>query len=143
MYTAVLKDIYRDWYTTVLSRLLMRAQNARRKTKAMDQERKAFVDRHFGTIVMIVALFVAQISIYAVLQSRVVSLEEHSHDYITQGEHKDLQRRTEMLEAQIVPRSEHIAMDVAMNKRLDEIALGIRELQARIDRLDRLDETKR
>jgi hypothetical protein len=97
-----------------------------------------FFDRHLGTVVMVSVLFFGQIASYAVLQSRVNTLEEMTKDTVKQSEHKDLLRRTEMLEKEVVPRSEHLLRDAELNKRLDQIQESIREVQDRLDNRARL-----
>lgn len=97
-----------------------------------------FFDRHLGTVVMVSILFFGQIASYAVLQSRVNTLERVADDSVKQSEHKDLLRRTETLERELVPRSEHLLRDAELNKRLDQIQESIREVQDRLDNRARI-----
>jgi hypothetical protein len=68
------------------------------------------------------------------LQSRVNALEELRADTVKSSEHKDLLRRVEILEVELVPRSEHLLREAELSKRLDEIQQSIREVQDRLDR---------
>ena len=96
---------------------------------------KSFFDRHFGSVLMIIVLFVGQVAEYAILQSRVAALEDRSRDFITQAEYKDISRRIEVLETELVPRSEHLLRDAELNKRLDGIQDSLTRLEDRLNLL--------
>lgn len=96
------------------------------------------MDRHFGSMLWLVILAISQCASFAVLEFKVNALDETAKsalmDSVKQSEHKDLLRRVENLERELVPRSEHLLRDAELNKRLDQIQESIREVQDRLDK---------
>lgn len=92
-----------------------------------------FWDRNLGTIVMIIIVLAGQISSYAVLTARVTALEEKTKSHVSISEHDDLIRRVELLEKDMVPRSEHLLRDEQLNIRLTNIESQQRHLQETLD----------
>ena len=97
---------------------------------------ESFFDRHLGTVVMVGVLIVGQITGYALLQARVNSLEDNNKDTVHRSEHAELERRTAILEQELVPRSEHMLRDTELNKRLDEIQSNVKEIRDRVEIID-------
>lgn len=85
---------------------------------------------------MVAILLAGQIASFAVLQVHVSNLEESSHDNVKRTEHMDLLRRTETLEKELVPRTEHMYRDAELNKRLDAIQENIKEVRDKVDAID-------
>lgn len=106
------------------------------KKKVASKSDGNFFDRHLGTVVMVALLFIGQIAGYSVLQARVNSLEDQTKDSVKRSEHTDLLRRTENLETELVPRSEHILRDQELNKRLDTIQIDVKEIRDRVETID-------
>ena len=95
-----------------------------------------FMDRHLATIVMVSLVFAGQIAGYAILQNKVGGLEDRTKDNVNRSEHTDLLRRTEILERELVPRSEHQLRDAELNKRLDVIHEDIKEIRDKVEIID-------
>lgn len=81
----------------------------------------SFFERHFGTLVIVGAMTLAQVAEYSILQARVTTLEGEQKNSITAAEHGDLARRVVGLESEMVPRSEHLLRDEQINIRLKSI----------------------
>lgn len=92
---------------------------------------------------MVTVLLAGQIASFAVLQSRVSGLEDAARDSVKRSEHLDLTRRTEMLEKELVPRSEHLLRDTELNKRLDQIQDDVKDIRSRVEAIDNRQRTER
>lgn len=115
-----------------------------------------FLDKHLGSVLMVICLACSFVAGYGILQARVSTLESVARDHITtsqylemarrialieadgvrRSEHEDSLRRVSELEKQLVPRSEHELREVELNKRLDAIRDDIKMLQMKIDNFD-------
>lgn len=81
----------------------------------------SFADKHLNTIVIAILVVAGWIANFAIMQARLGSLEEVSHDMVHRSEYIDALRRVDVLEKELVPRSEHLIRDEQLNKRLDII----------------------
>lgn len=81
----------------------------------------SFFERHFGTLIIVGAMTIAQVAEYAILQARVAALEGEQKNSITSVQHEDLTRRVVALESEVVPRSEHLLRDEQLSLRLKNI----------------------
>jgi hypothetical protein len=92
-----------------------------------------FLDRHLGTIIMLGLLLIGQFTTFAILQTRVSELEDQTKNMVPLNEHRDLQRRMEALESEIVPRAEHQARDQELDDRLRNIESEQKHLHEMLD----------
>lgn len=88
-----------------------------------------FFDRHLGTIVVGALVVIGWASTFAMMQSRLTALEENYKDVVHRSEHIEITRRVDVLERELVPRSEHLIRDEQLNKRLDMIQDQIKLVQ--------------
>lgn len=103
---------------------------------------RPFLDRHLGTVLTVALLFTGQVASFAILQARVNTLELSVAGSVSRSEHMDANRRIEVLEHELVPRSEHLLRDTELNKRLDEINDSIKDVRARLEVIDSHQRTK-
>lgn len=96
----------------------------------------SFIDKHLATIVMLFVMITGQVAGFAVLQSRVTTVEAGQADIVRRSEHMDVVRRVDSLEKEVVPRNEHLLRDTELNKRLDEIQDSIKDVRDRIEVID-------
>lgn len=82
---------------------------------------RSFLDKNFGTLVILGAMIIAQVAQYAILISRVNALEGNQPNFASQTQHADLARRVAGIESEMVPRSEHLLRDEQLNTRLKSI----------------------
>lgn len=88
-----------------------------------------FFDRHLGTIVIAALVVAGWGSTFSVMQSRLGALEDNYKDMVHRSEHVDAVRRIDVLEKELVPRSEHLIRDEELNKRLDMIQEQLKLVQ--------------
>lgn len=96
-----------------------------------------FWDRHLATVVFGLVLLMGQVGAYAVLQSRVASLETRQQETTSKSQHDDLVRRVQGLETELVPRSEHLLRDEQLNARLKNIEESVHSIDDRLNQIQR------
>jgi hypothetical protein len=99
-----------------------------RAAKKMSQS-PGILDRHLGTIVVGALVILGWASTFAMMQSRLSALEDNYKDVVHRSEHVEITRRVDVLEKELVPRSEHLIRDEQLNKRLDMIQDQIKSMQ--------------
>lgn len=97
----------------------------------------SFWDRHLATVVFGIVLMMGQVGAFAVLQSRVASLESRQQDSTSKSQHDDLVRRVQGLETELVPRSEHLLRDEQLNARLKNIEESVHSIDDRLNQIQR------
>ncbi len=88
-----------------------------------------FFDKHLGTVVVGVLVVAGWVSTFTMMQSRLGFLEDEYKDVVHRSEHVETVRRIDVLEKELVPRSEHLIRDDQLNKRLDMIQEQIKLMQ--------------
>lgn len=100
---------------------------------SMSMYRSNFWERNALWLVTAIVSLLGYAAVFAVTADRVTTLEERSKEFVVSSQHKDLERRVESLETEVVPRSEHLLRDEDLNKRLDGIQSSITSLQTQMN----------